>query len=79
MDEKESDIVEVLFGFRKLILMLILVGISISFRLTGFLDGQQFVDLMKATTLGFFTANGFEHASLTVRDYMKNKGGKSDS
>jgi len=71
MNQEESDVVEVAFGFRKFIMMLLLFLVAIVFTLKGYISGSNFVDLMKGTMISFFAANGFEHASLTVRQYFK--------
>lgn len=73
MKQAMADFVEVVFGFRKFILMVFILLVSIIFRIKGQISGQEFVDLLKNTVLGFFAANGFEHASLTVQEYFKAK------
>lgn len=73
MTEIVSDFVECVFGFRKLLLMLAIFIVGVVFRIKNDINGQEFVDLMKATTLGFFTANGWEHLQLTARSYLENK------
>lgn len=73
MTEAISNLVECVFGFRKLFLMLALFAVAVIFRIENQISGGEFVDLMKATTLGFFTANGWEHLQLTARSYIENK------
>jgi hypothetical protein len=76
MQEKIAEIINVVFGFRKFILMILLFGVGVIFRLKGYVDGGQFVDLMKNTTISFFAANGFEHLTTTVREYIAANGKK---
>jgi hypothetical protein len=74
MTRKLADLINILFGFRKFILMMALFAVGIIFRLKGLLNGQEFVDLFKATTISFFGANGVEHLMTTVKSYMDSKG-----
>jgi hypothetical protein len=76
MQEKIAELINVVFGFRKFILMVLLFGVGVIFRLKGYVDGGQFVDLMKNTTIAFFAANGFEHLTTTVREYIAANGKK---
>lgn len=78
MREKIAELINVVFGFRKFILMLLLFSIGVIFRIKGYVDGGQFVDLMKNTTISFFAANGLEHITTTVKEYINSKGQKVD-
>jgi hypothetical protein len=79
MDENEVEWFSLIFGYRKTIVMALLILLAIIFRIKGYIDGGQLVDLLKNTTLAFFGANGFEHLTLTVRQYINSKGQKMAS
>lgn len=70
MKQKVAELINIIFGFRKFLLMLALFAVGIIFRITDHLDGNQFVDLLKNTTIAFFTANGVEHIVATVKSVM---------
>ena len=76
MRQKIAEIINIIFGFRKFILMLALFFIGIIFRIKGLIDGGQFVDMLKSTSIGFFAANGLEHLTTTVKEYVNSKGQK---
>lgn len=76
MRQKLAELINVIFGFRKFILMMALFAIGIIFRLKGYVDGGQFVDLLKNTSISFFAANGLEHITTTVKQYIDSKGQK---
>jgi hypothetical protein len=68
MKQKIAELINVIFGFRKFLLMLVIVIIGVVFRLKGLVDGAELVDLLKTTTLGFFGANGIEHVVNCIKD-----------
>ena len=61
-----------LTGFRKFIIMFILIIVSIIFRVLNYVDGAQFVDLLKGAVIAFFTANIGEHVINLVKEKFKN-------
>lgn len=73
MKRKIAELLNVVFGFRKFLLMLIVVLIGIIFRIQSLIDGAQLVDLLKATVIGFFSANGIEHIMAVVKGGMDAK------
>ena len=73
MKQKLAEWINVLFGFRKFLLMLVLFVVGIVFRIKGYISGGEFVDLFKNTTVAFMAANGIEHLVATVKDVMGNK------
>lgn len=75
MKQKVAELINIIFGFRKFLLMLALFAIGIIFRVKDYIDGNQFVDLLKSTTISFFAANGVEHVVTTVKSVM----GKSET
>ena len=74
MFQKVQEIVSVLIGLRKIIVMFALIVIGVIFRFNSYIDGQQFVDLLKGTVLGFFAANASEHVKTMVTSYVNSKG-----
>ena len=48
-------------GLRKWSIMLLLIVVSIAFRMSGLLTGIEFVALLKGTSIAFFTSNAVEH------------------
>lgn len=73
MKEKLLQILDIVFGFRKFTFMLILLATAIIFRINDLINGAEFVDLLKESTLAFLAANGFEHATTAVKDYVAGK------
>lgn len=74
MKQKLVDLINVIFGFRKFLAWLALFLVAVAFRLKGYVDGGQFVDLMKSTFMGFVAGNGVEHIMTTVKEYINAKG-----
>ena len=79
MKQKMAEWFNLIFGFRKFILMLLIFVLGIIFRIKGLLDGNQFVDLLKGTTISFFAANGVEHIVNTVQAVMAGKQNPNDN
>lgn len=69
MKQKVAEFFDLVFGFRKFIAWLALFLIGIIFRMKGFIDGGEFVDLIKSTFMGFVAANGVEHVVTCVKEY----------
>lgn len=74
MRQKLAEWLAVISGMRKTIVMLILIVVAIAFRVLNYVDGSQFVDLLKGTVIAFFSANSIEHIGETIRTYVS--GGK---
>jgi hypothetical protein len=74
MRQKVVDIVNIFFGMRKLIAWFALFLVAIVFRVLTYIDGAQFVDLMKSTFLGFVAGNSTEHLMTTIKEYVNSKG-----
>jgi len=72
MKQKIAELINIIFGFRKFLLMLMLYIVGIIFRVKDFINGAEMVDLFKTTTIAFMGANGVEHLMTTVKDYMSN-------
>lgn len=71
-----QEIISILLGLRKFMVMGMLVIIAVVFRIYNYLDGSQFVELLKSTTLAFFATNSVEHVKNMVSTYMDSKTGK---
>ncbi len=76
MGQKLAEFLNVVFGFRKLIIMVMLFGVGIIFRLMNLINGTEFVNLLNSTSVAFFAANGLEHITTTVKEYINSKGQK---
>lgn len=74
MKQKLAELLNVIFGFRKFILMMILYIVGIIFRIKNLLSGSEMVDLFKSTTIAFMGANGVEHVMSVVKEYINSKG-----
>lgn len=62
-----------IFGFRKFIIMLMLILAGIIFLIDGKLTGREFVDLLQATTVSFMAANSVETVGNVVKDWIAKK------
>lgn len=63
-------------GLRKTAVMLSLIAIAAVFRIKGYISGDNMVDLLKSTVIAFFSANGLEHITTTIKEYVNSKGKK---
>jgi len=63
-------------GLRKTMVMLSLILLAAIFRVKGYISGDNMVDLLKGTVIAFFSANGLEHITTTVKEYINSKGKK---
>ena len=73
MKERIIEFMTVFLGVRKFVAWSFLFVIAIIFRLKGYVDGAQFVDLSKATFLGFVAGNSVEHFANTAKSYLDSK------
>lgn len=78
MKEKIAEWLNVVFGMRKFIAWFFLFTIGVIFRLKDYVNGEQFVDLMKSTFAGFVAGNTVEHLVSFGKDYMNSKFPKQD-
>jgi uncharacterized membrane protein len=78
MVQKVVDFLNVFQGTRKTLVMLFLIALSIVFRIKGYIDGNNLVDLLKATALGFFASNSFEHYTSIIKSKIDAKTGKTE-
>jgi len=73
MTQALKDFLQFLNGFRKLSFMVVLLTTGIVFRSLGLINGSEFVDLLKASTVAFMATNGIEHLSKSVIEWVKGK------
>lgn len=74
MRQKIAELINIIFGFRKFILMLVLYVVGILFRIKNLLSGGEMVSLFSNTTIAFMGANSVEHLVTTVKEYINSKG-----
>ena len=73
MASKIRDFIAVLSGFRKFTIILLLMVTGIIFRLTDFITGAEFVELLRYTTVAFMAGNGIEHVTKAITEWVKKK------
>lgn len=73
MKQDEEGFFDFLLGYRKTLAWFSLFCISILFRIKGYIDGGQFVDVTKATFLGFISGNLGEHLGNLGKAYFNSK------
>lgn len=78
VQQKIIDFLNVVFGFRKFLLMLLLYMVGIIFRVQNLINGSEMVDLFKTTTIAFMSANGVEHIVTAVKDHYASKAAGDD-
>lgn len=78
MKKKLAELINIVFGFRKFLLMLLVYLLGVIFRLKDLINGAEMVDLFKTTTIAFMSANGVEHIIDGVKSAM-GKGGASSA
>jgi hypothetical protein len=78
LKEDGEKAVSIFLGYRKFMVMLMVVFISVVFRVANYIDGGQMVDLLKGAVLGFFAGNAMEYSANTVtsafKSFLPNKG-----
>ena len=70
MKEKIAEWLVVIQGFRKFLICLLTLVISVVFRTKSLLSGGEFVDLTKATVLAFMGTNSMEGLFAVVKDHL---------
>ena len=58
---------DLLIGFRKYSIMVIIILISVSFRLTNLINGSEMVELLKITSAAFFAGNMVERITEVIK------------
>lgn len=75
MKQRIADFINVIFGFRKFLILLAVYAIAVIFRINNLINGDELVRLMEPTTLAFLGANGIEHITSAVKDHYAAKAG----
>ena len=70
---KIADFIDELVGIRKTAVMILLIAISVVFRITNFIDSAGFVVLLQNTVVAFFASNSIERVGETIKHYVSNK------
>lgn len=70
MKKKLAELINIVFGFRKFLLMLLVYALGVIFRINDMINGAEMVDLFKTTTIAFMSANGVEHIIDGVKSAM---------
>lgn len=73
MEQKIAEFFNVIFGFRKFLILLAIYAISVIFRIHNLLSGDEMVRLLEPTTIAFLGANGVEHIVSAVKDHYASK------
>jgi len=73
MNVKLAEFLGVLNGFRKFTVMFLLIAIAITFRILDYINGAEFVNLLKGTAIAYMSFNGLEHMTKTVQVWIKKK------
>jgi len=66
-----NKIKEYLVGIRKFSVMILIIIIAISFRLTDLISGAEMVELLKVTGAAFMAGNMVERIVEVVKERMK--------
>ena len=78
MKQKLIDFLNVFIDLQKALIMLLLVGIGIVFRVHDLISGSDFVDLLKNTVIAFFAVHATQHIVASVNAYYTNKNAPDD-
>ena len=73
MGKRLKEFLSFLNGFRKFTVMFLLIVTAIIFRILDYLNGAEFVDLLKGTAIAYMTFNGLEHMTKTVQEWIRKK------
>ena len=68
-----ADFLEVFQDVNKTSLMIVLIILGSIFRLKGYVDGGQFVDLLKTTTISYFGTNTVIHFTSMIKDSLASR------
>lgn len=73
MSERLKNFLSFLNGFRKFTVMSILVIVAMVFRILGYINGAEMVDLLKDVAVAYMAFNGLEHMTSAVKEWVKGK------
>ena len=68
-----ADLLEVFTDTNKTTLMACLLGLGSIFRIKGYIDGSQFVELIKTTTISYFGTNTVIHFTSMIKEAISTK------
>ena len=66
-------------GFRKMSVMFLVICVASTFRVLGYIAGQEFVDIITPVAVAFMSVNGIEHMTKTISAWMQKKAEKEIS
>lgn len=70
MKEKLAEWLLVIQGYRKFLIALLIIVVSIVFRSNNLLSGVEFVDLVKSIGLGFLGTNSAEGLISVLKEHL---------
>ena len=73
MTQSLADFLEVVTDTSKTAVMFVLLGFAAFFRIKGYIDSQNFTDLLKTTTIAYFGTSGVVHFTSMIKDHLSNK------
>lgn len=73
MKQRIAELLDILMGFRKTIVLVLLYLVAIIFRVAGLISGDNFTVLLQYTTVSYFGANSVEHFTSMVKDHLASK------
>jgi hypothetical protein len=79
MSEKIAEWLDAIQGFRKMIIMLLLVIVGVVFRIENLITGTDFVNLLQGTTVAFMASNSVEHIGSTIKEWIKGQKGTDNT
>lgn len=68
-----ANFIQFLNGFRKFTVMVTIVAAGVVFRVLNYVNGAEFVDLLKGTAIAFFASNAGEHMTKAIGEWLQNK------
>lgn len=73
MKQKVIDFLNIFSALNKSIVMFLLLAISIIFRVKGYLNGDNFVELIKSTVISYYGVTGLVHFTSMIKDHLASK------
>jgi len=73
MSEKLAEWLDAIQGFRKFIVMLLLIAVAIVFRIENLISGTDFVTLLQGTGVAFMASNAVEHIGDMIKAHIASK------
>jgi hypothetical protein len=73
MKQSLANFLEVFTDVNKTAIMLILLIVAVLFRIKGYIDGDNLVDLLKTTTISYFGTTTVIHFTQMVKTNLESK------